>query len=553
MSQIEQNTQLRFTGNWLIDAGILGFVNLLEDIYDWDLKSKNWELPIDDTELEGRFSYAFWYKIISGTIERWLNKDNFKKADFDNNNDINRIIKDILNTLKQNKEQTIQQTDFKDISSVKNEILGFNSNCKDIIRKEFQKYEKNLKKAFSKNKKTVLEKLESIGFIAFSEFFTNLSIFNNSKNKKDKESEIFDLFLELVRNYSVYSDRKGSDVLDKSMNIFLSSANDFHNIYFGSPPTLKKIEELYRINPAYILLSIPWSFIKIQKYHFFHTNSLENSYYFHHHLHHHLQRYKELQTNRKLLEVTWQVLIDLLVERKADFSLENIHIIEYSRVDNQHQTIQDVEYLSISKLNATLLLDDIIRENLNKKIPCNENRKDGDYVWLIEQLLNEKPLTPLIIEHVERFIKQRSDNKKKVISFSLTTSLYALMIDANKQELSTKKLHFTCDFFEGYHELVDDIKRDIRYAAYASDAFSKCITDENEQELYKLLAAIIGHNRNQYLNLLYRILVKSEKELDKKWVSDYAFKNIIKNKNTWAYYGLALMLKAIANGKRNKH
>ncbi|MDI3502812.1 MAG: hypothetical protein PWR09_937, partial [Archaeoglobi archaeon] len=29
--------ELQFTGNWFIDAGILGFVNLMEEVYGWDL------------------------------------------------------------------------------------------------------------------------------------------------------------------------------------------------------------------------------------------------------------------------------------------------------------------------------------------------------------------------------------------------------------------------------------------------------------------------------------------------------------------------------------
>ncbi len=27
---------LEFTGNWFVDAGILGFVNLMEEVYGWD-------------------------------------------------------------------------------------------------------------------------------------------------------------------------------------------------------------------------------------------------------------------------------------------------------------------------------------------------------------------------------------------------------------------------------------------------------------------------------------------------------------------------------------
>ena len=30
-------SKLKFTGNWFIDAGILGFVNLMEKVYGWDL------------------------------------------------------------------------------------------------------------------------------------------------------------------------------------------------------------------------------------------------------------------------------------------------------------------------------------------------------------------------------------------------------------------------------------------------------------------------------------------------------------------------------------
>lgn len=30
--------ELHFTGNWFIDAGILGFVNLMEEVYGWELE-----------------------------------------------------------------------------------------------------------------------------------------------------------------------------------------------------------------------------------------------------------------------------------------------------------------------------------------------------------------------------------------------------------------------------------------------------------------------------------------------------------------------------------
>ncbi|MEM4663159.1 MAG: hypothetical protein QXM75_04005, partial [Candidatus Diapherotrites archaeon] len=33
-----EDKKLKFTGSWFIDAGIIGFVNLMEKVYDWDLE-----------------------------------------------------------------------------------------------------------------------------------------------------------------------------------------------------------------------------------------------------------------------------------------------------------------------------------------------------------------------------------------------------------------------------------------------------------------------------------------------------------------------------------
>lgn len=43
---------LKFTGSWFIDAGILGFVNLMEEVYGWELE----KLLKKDTKL-----LYYWY------------------------------------------------------------------------------------------------------------------------------------------------------------------------------------------------------------------------------------------------------------------------------------------------------------------------------------------------------------------------------------------------------------------------------------------------------------------------------------------------------------
>ncbi|MBI2139264.1 hypothetical protein HYU13_06755 [Candidatus Woesearchaeota archaeon] len=52
-SQETVNKPLQFTGNWFIDAGILGFVNLMEEVYGWDLESDKWAHPNYEKEMLG--------------------------------------------------------------------------------------------------------------------------------------------------------------------------------------------------------------------------------------------------------------------------------------------------------------------------------------------------------------------------------------------------------------------------------------------------------------------------------------------------------------------
>jgi len=535
--------QLEFTGNWFIDAGILGFVNLMEQVY-----GKTLDLREVDA-IEGKFLYAFWYKIINKTVEGWLRKDNFKTKELEKSGRNIKEIRENVNSSIMEKmsienSKIIQNVNFSDIDAIKRSILKINSVSKKNIREAFLPYEEFLNKKYSNGKKTIIENLDNIGFIAYSDFFRNLFIFNPSKNRKGKEVEILELFLNLLRNYSVRSD--GSDVFDKSLNVFLFTASDFHNIYFGMPQTLKNLENIYGVRITYLLLSIPWSFIWIQKNHFFHTNSFANSY----DIYRRLQVYKENRRNSDaLFSVTWNVIIDTLFENKANFFLENLQIIEYSSIEKQQ--IQHVEYLSINKLNAALLLDDIIRANLNKRLPCDARRGNAE-VWLIKELLDCNTLFPIALEHITRFTKERKPRKKgtsKPISLYLSPSLYALMIDANKQKLSANKTHFNPDFFAGYSNLVDNIKRDASFASYAFNALEECVKDGDEQDIYELLAAIKGGDRNYYLYVLYHMLLQCKDDVNRSIVSEYIFKNIIRNEDNWRQYALALLLKVVRTWK----
>ena len=78
-----KNNKLEFTGNWFIDAGILGFVNLMEEVYGWDLGEL--QKRIDENEelvYYGYFpfAYLFYYsKIRKHDSEIKEIKSNIKK------------------------------------------------------------------------------------------------------------------------------------------------------------------------------------------------------------------------------------------------------------------------------------------------------------------------------------------------------------------------------------------------------------------------------------------------------------------------------------------
>ncbi|GAB6102012.1 hypothetical protein JCM16138_12350 [Thermococcus atlanticus] len=131
--------ELRFTGNWFIDAGILGFVNLMEEVYGWDLEELQRRIKEEPEKVYyGYFplAYIFRRSVISGIyrqqkdlrglIGKSLEKkkrilENIKKAE-DKKKELQSKAK---KSSKTNKE--LQKTEERIISLKKqiNEIEGF--------------------------------------------------------------------------------------------------------------------------------------------------------------------------------------------------------------------------------------------------------------------------------------------------------------------------------------------------------------------------------------------------------------------------------------------
>lgn len=58
--------ELAFTGNWFIDAGILGFVNLMDEVYGWDLRELQKRIKKNPKVVYyGYFPFAYLFKWLS--------------------------------------------------------------------------------------------------------------------------------------------------------------------------------------------------------------------------------------------------------------------------------------------------------------------------------------------------------------------------------------------------------------------------------------------------------------------------------------------------------
>ena len=549
------DNELRFTGNWFIDAGILGFVNLMEEVYGWDLKElQKIVVKIPNEKLLSQFTYAFWYKIIKETTERWLDKDLFKNKDLKRNGidpqELKKGMKEhVLNEIYQKNEEL--RVSVTEIEITKNIIVSFNRVVKELLNEKFSEYRIYLKKVFSQNKKTLLDQLRSVGIIGYNDFFTNLSIFNPSSNISGKEENVLTIFEKLIWEGYVRKDKKiknlPTNILDKSLSPFIYSASDFHNEYYGKPMTLKTLETIAFIKPVVYLLLVPFSFVWISgKNYLFYAPDIKFAYHVNKKLRYYIKNIDSLN-NKKIFKITWNAILDTLIEYKSQYSLENMYILEFSGIKNQQ--IQNVEYIGISKIVSTILLDDKIRESLNKSLPFRK-LKEGQYVWswFLEELIKGNPLYPIVLGHVSLSVK---DKDQKI---SGNTIFYALSTDIALNEVSSieNKYLFTDDFFEklsGIGNLPQRIKQIVGKLYAISNLVEEIFSNDERNIAPELFSALRKKNKNAFVNIVLKnIIGKKGKEIER--MTDYLFKNILNNENLWERYAMAIIV-GLLGGYKN--
>ena len=486
--------RLNFTGNWFIDVGILGFINLMEEVYGWNLKKLEEELTKSQERVYyGYYPFAYFSKIpsnkfINKKIDEW--KMDVKKMAYELENE--------LNNKKYSKEEI------------------FNKVWDDFICKLYKKWG-----------------WEGTRLPISTSFYTNFLFFNNSLDHNKQKNSLF--------NAISYSGKEETDILrkiDKTVNKLLPSTDDFPNIFYTNLESrIIHIPFLF----VYLLCFI-YGFIRVvNKNIVFYSNDIELCYKVNRRLRL-MQEDGNKNKSNTILARIWGSLIDVLVEHKSEWSLQNMYIISYKRLDNQTQ--EGVEYIGIPKLQATILLDDKIREQLNRSIKIGEG--ETEYVWILEEFIKGNPLYPHIHQHIAYKIK--SEN-------SISFLLYPLIVDAKVLELraSSDNRVFSAPS-SNYRNIVRDIKEEVRTVSYTIGLL-KGIDDDIKQRknlALALLDALQAEDKNMYMNiLLHHLNAKNELCINYNLIK-YLHEKIISNPTTFRVYGLALTMGLLSGGENDE-
>ena len=552
--------QLQFTGNWFIDAGILGFVNLMEEVYGWDLEKLR-ERISEEPEVVYYgyfpFAYLFYHSRIRGIFKEI---ENIKK-------EISRIkekkkkIEDELRELKnaKNSNKVVE----KKISKLSDEILEIEKQ----IHEKNEEIERKLK-LLEKEKREFREKLENNiqkiladannRFNNVKNLITNL-IINFDLNipadhrnfflynpKKDLFSSFVYLYYLLKKDFEQLLKCKKKDKglsyeirPDSTINPFLYSPTEFSNIGYTLPLTVEELENSLKLNiPVYALLlsfSNAFQFI-VGRNIIFYINNLEICYNINKRFK--IKKEKVKDDFRKLFYITWSSILDELTENRAKFSLENMYLVEYSSIE--HQKLIGVEYIGIPKLQASILIEDPIREALNNNVSINDNVR----VWVLEEFIKNKPLYDVVLKHVSYCLREKNER-----NIQKKTSLYALAIDAKIKENNEMDL-FSNRFLKGFRSLVNEIKDCYSIINSCAINISQLFDSEEErrQVCYSLISALKKKNRIAFANILLKKFLEKTENKKVLQLNRFVFKNIILNDISWENYALALVIGILGFG-----
>ena len=502
--------ELRFTGNWFIDAGILGFVNLMEEVYGWDLDELQERIK-ENPEL-----VYYWYFPI-GYICHVVREAQSKKGS-EKIKEVDNIIRKIPKAPK-----------IANIYDLFDKAWDWIANNESLT--ETKKGKRRIKLSWS-GKYRVL---------------TNFPLFQPRYDIEKQKSILMGLLglKEIEDKLLIY--------IDKATSKFLPSLSDFPNIPYTK--SCITIYDLCKLNPKapIFILTYPLAFIAdskllVQLKHqlMVYSPNLEFTYSVNKKLRKYIEKSEQDGTN--IFKVTWRSIIDSLTEVESIWSLESMYMIKIKPPVGQKQDFENVEYIGISKLQASILIDDPVREALNIEVPVGKDEKyknKDKLLWILEEFIKNKSLYDLISKHI--YYCLRAKNGKGIYR---KASLYALAIDAKIKENNQIDL-FSDKFFEGYRSLVNEIKD--CYSTLNSNAIKISqlynSLEERRQISYTLVSALKKRNRIAFVNTLLKKFLENAGSKEVLQLNRFVFENIVSNDVSWENYALALVIGILSGGE----
>lgn len=594
--------ELQFTGNWFIDAGILGFVNLMEDVYGWnldELKNRTKENPqliyygyfpfayvsnslylndeiqyvIDELEnslserqfesSEDIFNFVWENHISKIAEDKWkfnkmkkllqvqgaYNKKGEVKPDFndeiyldlvnkreklvnilisENQDELKKLLnkRGKIGSLKYEDIEQIEQLDFDDVSET------FTNNVKKLKESNLElKFYlgKTWNNEIVGNPSVFEEKSKFYRIPLYSGFYGNFVFFNNSYGYYKQKDGFYNLISFKVEQEAIMSK------IDKTINKFMASEDKFPNISYTTFSTAIFREAMPFLFVYFLCFSNVFEYFKGIGYTLFYSNGLNFTYKLNKRL---KTKKSKIEDSGTLFRVTWQEIIDLVIEFKSQWSLENLYVIKYQKLDNRAQN--GIEYMGIPKLQAMVIIDDQIRKSLNKNLQISGG-DNSKWIWLIEEFIRSKPLFPHILNHLVERVKNKikKGNKK--------TLLYSLAVDAQIRTLKrySRKSIFEPSFFQEYEDIVFQIKESNKWMNLASrNAYEVFSSNNKDKIIHRLITSIKKQNKHAFMNIILKALLEERKKDPKivKYLNDYLFNNIIQNETNWQNYALAILV-----------
>jgi hypothetical protein len=355
-----------------------------------------------------------------------------------------------------------------------------------------------------------------------NKFYKNFVFFQQSTTHQKQKQGLFDIISFRVDDLDVL--RR----VDKTINKFLTSYKKAKNTYY-TPLTSKHLKGFSKYLFVYLIsFDRAFEFFNRLGYVLFYSNDIEITYRVNKKLR---LRKSKIEENSVLMRVTWQEIIDSLIELKSSWALENMYIIKYRDVNSQTQRFVDVEYIGISKIHASILLDDVIRDAINYNLHVSQS----EYRWLLENLIQNKPLKPLIMRH----IILRAN--RKTGQMGIKPLLYSLAIDSEifsrkEPEVFNDPLQISARM----DEIVLRIKETYREMNTARRNIQELIPPgTRENNINQLISILRRNNRYLFVNNLLKILIQENAAFHS--LKNYLFNRILQNDDTWDIYAAALL------------